>query len=152
MVKIPIIEYIEETRKGVRLFPKDPILRAKARQIAEIINSGIQPYQNLNVIKRVNSYGGEEKRTEWAQFYLSKGAKVLEETLAETAGKYCVGDTVSIADICLVPQMSAFNRYNIDLSKCPRLIEVTDRLCELEAFRKADAYRQSDCPENLRIN
>lgn len=134
------------------LFPKDPVQRAKARQIAEIINSGIQPYQNLNVVKRIASYGGEEMRTEWAQFYLSKGARVLEETLAETAGKYCVGDSVSIADLCLVPQMSAFKRFNIDLSKCPRLVDVTERLSELEAFKRADAYRQCDCPENLRIN
>lgn len=134
------------------LFPKDPVQKAKARQIAEIINSGIQPYQNLNVVKRIASYGGDKMRTEWAQFYLNKGARVLEDTLAETAGKYCVGDSVSIADLCLVPQMNAFKRFNIDLSKCSRLVDVTERLSELEAFKKADAYRQIDCPENLRIH
>jgi len=124
----------------------------KARQIAEIINSGIQPYQNLNVIKRVNSYGGEELKTEWVKFYLTKGCRALETTLAETAGKFCVGDRISIADLALVPQMNAFERYKIDMSCYPKLIEINNRLNEIEAFKKAHGYRQIDTPDELRID
>ena len=111
-----IIEYLDETRtQKPSLLPKDPIKRAKARAIAEIVNSGMQPYQNTvtiktflyfyicfylhfyneqNVLKRLVENEGEEKKTEWVQFYLHKGFRSLEVALKETSGKYCVGDEV----------------------------------------------------------
>lgn len=146
---LPIIEYIEETRKGVSLFPKDLMEKAKARQIAEIINSGIQPYQNISCVKWVNKIGGEEKRKEWIDFYLNKGLRVLESTFKETSGKYCVGNEVSIADLSLAPQMNAFERYKIDLSPYPTVVAISKRLDEIDAFKKAHAYRQIDTPDGI---
>ncbi len=74
----------------------------QARCIAEIINSGIQPYQNLNVINRISKDQGKEKKQEWVQFYLKKGLNSIEEILKMThTGKYCVGNAISIADIFL---------------------------------------------------
>jgi maleylacetoacetate isomerase len=70
-----------------------------------IVNSGMQPYQNTNVLKRLVSNEGEEKKNEWIQFYLKKGFKSLEQLLRETSGKYSVGDEVTIADLALVPQV-----------------------------------------------
>ena len=72
------------------MIPTNPYERAKAREIAEIINSGIQPYQNLNVLKRVTK-GNESKKKDWIDFYLGKGAKVLESVLSETSGAYSIG-------------------------------------------------------------
>jgi len=78
------------------------VKKFQAKCIAEIINSGIQPYQNLNVINRVTNDQGKTKRKEWVQFYLNKGLNSIEEMLKKTrSGKYCVGDQISIADICL---------------------------------------------------
>ena len=89
--QLPIIEYLNETRPGeVNLIPTNPYHRAKAREIAEIINSGIQPYQNLNVIKRV-AKDNESNKKNWIDFYLGKGAKVLESVLSETSGVYSIG-------------------------------------------------------------
>jgi maleylacetoacetate isomerase len=106
---LPIIEYINETRKQEpNLIPTDPVKRARARAIAEIINSGIQPYQNTNVVKRIAQEMGDEKKNEWLQFYLRKGFKAIEEALKETSGKFCVGDEITIADLCLVPQGKYF--------------------------------------------
>lgn len=98
----------------------------------------------------MKSYGGESKRVEWADFYLNKGCKALEATLAETSGKFCVGDTVSIADLCLAPQVNAFERYKIDLSKYPRVEAIAKRLDEIDEFKRAHACRQIDTPSDMR--
>ena len=126
--------------------PKDPIKKAKARAIAEIINSGIQPYQNLSALKKV----GDEKRNEWLHFYLHKGFKAIETALKETSGRYCVGDEISIADLCLVPQVYSANRFNIDLTEYPNVRRVYDEIAKLPAFRKAHAHTQPDCLPELK--
>lgn len=153
--KLPIIEYLDETRPHEpRLLPNDPIKRAKARSIAEIINSGIQPLQNLNTIVKlkelVGSEHGEEKKTEWLNFYLSKGLRAVEEALKHTSGLYCVGDQVTVADLCLVPQVYSAKRFNVDLSGFPNVLRVNDELEKLPAFVKAHAHRQPDTPDELR--
>ena len=115
--KLPIIEYIDETRHmGLRLLPKDPVKRGQSRMISEIINSGIQPYQNANVLKRIKKEMGNVKSDEWLNFYLAKGLKSLEFTLKKTSGIYCVGNEISIADMCLVPQIFHVKRNKIEFS------------------------------------
>jgi maleylacetoacetate isomerase len=151
-LKLPIIEYLQETRpsQGPNLLPIDPIKRVKARSISEIINSGIQPYQNANVLKRLVVNMGEEKKNEWIKFYLDKGFKALEQALEETSGKYCVGDDVTIADLCLVPQVYSANRFNVDLTAYPNVRRVNSALEQLPAFRKAHAHRQPDTYPELK--
>jgi maleylacetoacetate isomerase len=113
---LAIIEYLDETRsQEPHLIPKDPIKRAQARAIAEIVNAGIQPYQNANVLKKIVEYQGEEKKTEWINNYLTKGFRAIEALLQKTSGKYCVGDEVTIADCCLIPQVYSANRYFVIL-------------------------------------
>lgn len=131
--------------------PKDPLLRAKARSIAEIINSAMQPYQNLNVLKRVlKDTQSDEKKNQWVQDYLHKGLKALESILKETSGKYCVLDDITIADICLVPQVYSAHRFNVDLTEYPNVRRVYAELEQVAAFRKAHAHRQPDTPDDLR--
>jgi maleylacetoacetate isomerase len=132
--------------------PSDPVKRAKARAIAEIVNSGIQPYQNTNVLKRLVGELGEEKKNEWLQFYLGKGFRAIEASLKETSGKYCVGDDVTIADLCLVPQVYAAKRFNVDLTNCPNVLRVNEELEKLSAVRNAHAHRQIDTPAELKEN
>ena len=95
---MPIIEYLDETRVVgfKKLLPRDAISKAKSRAIAEVINSGMQPYQNANVLKRITREMGREKKEEWLKFYMISGLKSLEMILRETSGKYCVGDEVSL--------------------------------------------------------
>ncbi|XP_045132524.1 maleylacetoacetate isomerase-like isoform X3 [Portunus trituberculatus] len=97
---ISIMEYLEETYPQNPLLPKEPLLRAKVREICEVIGSGIQPLQNLAVLQKI----GDEKM-EWGHFYINKGFCALEQLLAGCAGKYSVGDQVTLADCCLVPQV-----------------------------------------------
>lgn len=126
------------------MLPVDPVKRAKARAIAEIVNSGIQPYQNTNVLKRLVKEIGEDKKNEWLQFYLAKGFRAIEESLKESSGKYCVGDEITIADLCLVPQVYSAHRFQVDLSSYPNVLRVNSELEKLPAFHKSHAHRQPD--------
>ncbi|XP_031213134.1 maleylacetoacetate isomerase isoform X4 [Mastomys coucha] len=103
---LAIMEYLEETRPIPRLLPQDPQKRAIVRMISDLIASGIQPLQNLSVLKQV----GQENQMPWAQKAITSGFNALEKILQSTAGKYCVGDEVSMADVCLVPQVANAER------------------------------------------
>lgn len=96
-----IMQYLEETRPQRALLPQDFHKRAKVREICEVIASGIQPLQNLIVLIHV----GEEKKKEWAQHWITRGFRAVEKLLSTSAGKYCVGDEITLADCCLVPQV-----------------------------------------------
>ncbi|CAF4785983.1 unnamed protein product [Rotaria sp. Silwood1] len=145
---LPIIEYIDETHQvKPRLLPEDPYQRYQARLISEIIASGIQPLQNLTVLKRV----GDEKKGEWAHHFIKVGLDAVEKALEESAGQYCVGDQISIADCCLVPQLYNARRFKVDLTPYPIMTAIEERLNELPAFKEAHPNRQSDCPEEEKL-
>ncbi|XP_046849380.1 maleylacetoacetate isomerase-like [Xenia sp. Carnegie-2017] len=145
---ISILEYLEETRPNPPLLPPDAFRRAMARQVALIIACDIQPLQNLGTLKKI----GEERKVEWGHYWIDKRFEDVEELLKKTCGKYCVGDKVTIADVCLVPQVFNANRFKVDLTKFPRISEINDRLMELDAFKVTHPYRQTDCPENLKLD
>lgn len=98
---VAIMHYLEETRPQRPLLPQDVHKRCKVREICEVITSGIQPLQNLIVLIHV----GEEKKKEWAQHWITRGFRAIEKLLSTSAGKFCVGDEISMADCCLVPQV-----------------------------------------------
>lgn len=130
--------------------PKEPLKRAQARAIAEVTNSGIQPYQNIDAVVRLNKTMGREKRNEWLNHYLDKGVQTLEFMLRQSSGQCCVGDTVSIADLCLVPQIEAVLRVKkaiktpFDLNDFPNLARVNAHLEKIPEFQRAHAFNQSD--------
>ncbi|XP_023958192.2 maleylacetoacetate isomerase isoform X2 [Chrysemys picta bellii] len=143
--QLAIIQYLEETRPNPRLLPQDLKKRAQARMISDHIVSGIQPLQNLTFLKQV---GGE--KLEWAQRYITCGFKALERILQHTAGRYCIGDEVSMADLCLVPQVYNAERFKVDLAPYPTITRINKALLELEAFQVSHPCRQPDTPAELR--
>ncbi|XP_006157143.1 maleylacetoacetate isomerase isoform X4 [Tupaia chinensis] len=143
---LAIIEYLEETRPTPPLLPQDPKQRASVRMISDLIAGGIQPLQNLSVLKQV----GQEKQLAWAQKAISSGFNALEQILQSTAGKYCVGDQVSMADLCLVPQVANADRFKVDLSPYPTISRINKTLLALEAFQVSHPCRQPDTPAELR--
>ncbi|KAK6182941.1 hypothetical protein SNE40_010511 [Patella caerulea] len=143
---LPIIEYIEEVYPGPSLLPKDPIQRAKVRGLAEVINSGIQPLQNLTVLQYLN----EDTKKDWAKHWIHNGFISLEKMLKETSGKYCFGDEVSMADVCLPPQVFNANRFQVDMNEFPVISRINEELSKIEAFRVAEPKRQPDCPDDLK--
>uniref|UniRef100_A0A8D0C9F3 Maleylacetoacetate isomerase n=1 Tax=Salvator merianae TaxID=96440 RepID=A0A8D0C9F3_SALMN len=142
---LAIIEYLEETRPNPRLLPEDPKKRAQVRMIAEHIASGIQPLQNLSVLQQMG-----EKKLEWAQQCISHGFKALEQILKETAGRYCIGNEVTVADLCLVPQVYNAERFKVDLTAYPTICRINKALLELEEFRISHPSCQPDTPSELR--
>uniref|UniRef100_A0A8C4WX86 Maleylacetoacetate isomerase n=1 Tax=Eptatretus burgeri TaxID=7764 RepID=A0A8C4WX86_EPTBU len=143
---LAIIQYLDETRGGPHLLPSEPKQRAMVRMIAEIIASGIQPLQNLETIMRID----EKPREAWVQHFISKGFKAVEKMLQDTAGRYCIGDQVTMADLCLVPQAHNANRYKVDLTPFPIICRVVRNLEELDAFKAAHWACQPDTPAELR--
>ncbi|XP_025904055.1 maleylacetoacetate isomerase isoform X2 [Nothoprocta perdicaria] len=142
---LAIIHYLEETQPNPRLLPQDLKKRAQVRMISDHIVSGIQPLQNLSVLERVG-----EKKMEWAQHCIKSGFQALEQILQHTAGRYCVGNEVSMADLCLVPQVFNAERYKVDLAPYPTIMRINKALLELEAFKVSHPARQPDTPAELR--
>ncbi|XP_077395670.1 maleylacetoacetate isomerase isoform X1 [Festucalex cinctus] len=142
---LAIIQYIDETRTGPRLLPLDPKKRVQVRMISDLIASGIQPLQNLHVIQKI----GAEK-VPWAQHFINRGFEALEPLLKQTAGKYCVGDEISMADICLVPQVYNAERFNVDMSLYPTIQRLNQTLVKIDAFQTSHPSRQPDTPVELR--
>eukprot|EP00088_Acartia_fossae_P000350 TRINITY_DN10139_c0_g1_i2.p1 TRINITY_DN10139_c0_g1~~TRINITY_DN10139_c0_g1_i2.p1 ORF type:complete len:216 (-),score=51.24 TRINITY_DN10139_c0_g1_i2:186-833(-) len=140
-----IMEYINEIKPSANLLPKDPATRAKVRMICEIINSGIQPIQNLSVMKMYSQI--QEVKMAWSKFWIDKGFQALEKELEKTAGSRCVGDEVSLADCCLVPQVYNANRFSVDMSKYPVISRINANLEKLAQFQAAHPSQQVDCPE-----
>ena len=110
----------------------------------------MQPLQNLSVIKKVQSLAGDDKKLEWVDFYLNKGFAAIEAILEKSSGMYCINDSVSIADLCLVPQVYSAHRFKIDMSKYPNVVRVDEEMNKLGAFRRAHAHRQPDTLAELK--
>jgi maleylpyruvate isomerase len=140
---IAILEYLEEQYPAVSLLPRDAYLRARVRALVEVINSGIQPLQNLEPQRYVREELHGDA-TAWTKYFISRGLQALESLASETAGRFMVGDTPSFADVCLVPQMFAARRFGVDPATLPVIARVEATCNEIEAFRAARPENQPD--------
>jgi maleylacetoacetate isomerase len=145
-----IVEYLDETRPGVSLMPADPAGRARVRALAQIVACDIHPVGNLRVLQALEKQfgAGQEQKAEWSRYWISLGLHALEVELAASSstGRFCHGDTPSLADICLVPQVYNAVRWQVDLSDCPTLMGIHEACTGLEAFRRAAPEMQVDAP------
>jgi maleylpyruvate isomerase len=140
---LAILEMLSE-RGPTSLLPEAPLARAKARELAEVVNSGIQPQQNLATLQMVESLGGDKRAH--GQAVIARGLASMER-LATTAGTFLVGDEVSLADLCLVPQLYNAERFGLALNAFPTLVRAAAACAERPAFIAAHPDRQPDCPE-----
>jgi maleylpyruvate isomerase len=139
---LPIIEYLEERFAAESpLLPRSLEDRARARAIAEMVNSGIQPLQNLSTTNAVAKAGGDVKT--WVQGFLARGLEAIERAVAGTS-RFCVGDSPTIADCCLVPQIHSARRFAVDLAPFPRIAAIGAACEEMPAFAAAQPDRQPD--------
>ena len=140
-----ILEYLEEQFPAPALLPGDPWLRARVRQLAEVVNSGIQPYQNLPALTYVHeTLNGDEMA--WARYHIMRGLLALEALAQETAGAFLVGDSATFADIYLVPQMYAARRFSVETTQFPTLDRIEATCNALPAFHTAHPDQQADKP------
>ncbi len=141
-----IIEYLEEVKPNPSIFPKGPAEKAKVRQIAESINSGIQPIQNLKVLQKLQSdfSATEDQKTNWNRHWINEGFLAIEKILEQTSGTYSFGNNVTLADFYLVPQVFNAKRFGVDMLKFPNIDRINEACLKLEAFFKASPEQQID--------
>lgn len=122
---LAIIEYLDEKFPAIRLIPNALQERARVRQIALAISCDIHPLQNLRVLKYLTGKldVSEADKVEWIRHWLALGLEALETELASSPlrGKFCVGDSPTMADCALVPQMFSAARFEVDTTTYPTL-------------------------------
>jgi maleylacetoacetate isomerase len=146
-----ILEYLEEKHPKPALLPKDTERRAYVRQLSLISVADIHPLNNLRVLQHLSSEFGvtQEQKNTWYHKWLRQGFDAMEKLLERSpfrTGPYCCGDEVTMADICLVPQVYNARRFELPLDAWPLIAEIDKNCLKLEAFRAASPERQPDAP------
>jgi maleylpyruvate isomerase len=140
---LAILAYLEERFPSPPLLPADPWLRGRARQLAEEVNSGIQPFQNLALTERLRAAGLPDVPA-WVQDCIRRGLEALEQLAHDTAGTFLVGEAPTWADLYLVPQLYGARRFSVDLAPYPTLTRVEAACAALPPFQAAHPDRQTD--------
>ncbi|TPV99258.1 MAG: Maleylpyruvate isomerase [Beijerinckiaceae bacterium] len=145
---LAIIEYLDEKFPDPPLLPDDFRQKALCREIAYTIACDIHPAGNLRVLEKLTAdYGaGPEARAAWNRHWIAAGFDAIETRLAAMAGRHAIGDRISLADICLVPQVYNALRVGLDLAPYPRITAADAAARKLPAFMAAAPEAQADAP------
>ena len=144
---LAIMEYLEEMHPAPPLLPRDPAGRARVRSLALLVACEIHPLNNLRTLQHLRKALGfnEEQVAAWYRHFIADGLARLEADLANAPrGKFCHGDSPTMADCCLVPQVFNARRYDNDLAPYPTVMRVFDECMKLEAFDRAQPSKQPD--------
>ena len=139
---LAIFKYLEAKHKSPSMVPENIELEAKMWEVCEIINSGIQPLQNLALLKKIKSLGGDSK--EWGKEVVEKGFVAIESVLKDIRNTFCVGESISFADACLLPQINNARRYGVELEKFEIIMNIARNLEEVEEIKKSLPENQPD--------
>ena len=150
---LAILEYLDETHPHPPLLPKDARGRARVRGLAQIIACDSHPL----LVPRVREYLeyqlkiDEPARAAWAKHWISAALTAIETNLAASkeTGRFCHGDAVTIADICVVSQSVGANLYKVDLAPYPTVRRVVDECQKLDAFARAHPLKQPGAPASV---
>jgi maleylacetoacetate isomerase/maleylpyruvate isomerase len=143
---LAIIEYLDETHPEPPLLPKPPHERARVRALALDIACEIHPLNNLRVLRYLvrDLKLADADKDRWYRHWVETGLEVVERQLAARPGRYCHGDTPTLADCCLVPQIFNAQRFNCRTEHVPHVMRVFDACMALPAFAKT---QPSECPD-----
>jgi maleylacetoacetate isomerase len=141
---LAIIEYLEETHPQPPLFPRDPVERAKVRALAQVIACDIHPLNNVGPLRYLKNQLGQDqgKIDAWYHHWVHDGFDAVEALLRP--GPYAFGSDVTLADICLVPQVYNARRLKVPLDRYPKIVAVDAACAKLAAFDKARPENQPD--------
>jgi maleylpyruvate isomerase len=143
-----IIEWLEERYPTPALIPADIDDRARVRAMAAIVGCDIHPINNRRVLEALRkSFGADEAAvTGWCEHWIAAGFDALETMLSADArrGDFCFGNTPSLADVYLVPQVESARRFKVDMTRWPRIRAIDTACAQIEAFRLAAPALQPD--------
>lgn len=135
---LAILEYLEEQYPTPPLLPVDLIARANARTIAQLIACDIHPLNNLRVLQYITTTLGhnEQDKLNWYQHWMKQGFTALEKLLItyQSNPNFCIGNSISIADICLIPQVYNAKRFNCDMNNYPRICRINQHCLTINEF------------------
>lgn len=144
---LAIIEYLDETKPGQKLLPADPLNRARVRSLSQLVACDIHPINNLrilNYLKKTLDQSQEAVDT-WYRHWCDEGLTALEAELTDPrTGLFSHGDTVTMADLCLVPQVFNAQRFKVDMSRYPNVMRIFSRCMSMDAFSKAQPSAQPE--------
>ena len=140
---LPILLYLEELQPEPALLPKNSFQKAEALSFCEMVNSGIQPLQNLSVLKYVESETHFDK-VNWSQYWIEKGLRACETFLKDKSGDFCFSDQVTLADLFLIPQLYNANRFQVNTRQFPILEKINKNCLAKDFFQKALPENQPD--------
>jgi maleylacetoacetate isomerase len=144
-----MIEYLDETRPEPPLLPKDARTRAHVRDLKDQIVADIHPLNNTSTLARLRSQFGanDEAIASWYEHWIVRGFNVLEQMLP-ASGNFCVGNSPTLADIVLVPQVTNARRYpQIDLKRFPNILRIDTALRQIKAFHEAAPEQQPEAKQ-----
>ena len=143
---LAIIEWLDERWPEPPLLPSDPLGRAIVRSMAQIVACDIHPLNNLRVVTALGEELGadEAQVAQWISRWIREGFTALETLIGQHGGRFAYGDEPSLADCCLVPQLFAAERFEVDVADFPRLLAVAGHARQLDAFFKAAPAAQPD--------
>jgi maleylacetoacetate isomerase len=144
---LAIIEYLDETRPQPPLLPRDAPGRARVRSLSLLIACEIHPLNNLRTLQYLKRElrQSEDQVSAWYRYWIADGlAKLEADLLRNGKDKFCHGDSPTMADCCLVPQIFNAKRYHCDLAPYPTTMRVFEQCMKLEAFDRAQPSKQPD--------
>jgi len=143
---LAILEWLEETHPQPPLLPKDPLDRQQVRAMALIVACDIHPLNNTRVGRKLAALGVAQEvvQKDWIQVWIRDGFDALEPRVAAHSQGFAFGETPSLADCCLIPQVYSANRFGMDLAAYPAIRAVAARAAEHPAFQAAHPNNQPD--------
>ncbi|HXF90840.1 MAG TPA: maleylacetoacetate isomerase [Candidatus Nitrosotenuis sp.] len=146
---LAILEYLEEHYPNPALLPSDPFNRAEVRSVAHLIGCDIHPLNNLKVLMFLESrYGlNDDQKSQWYHHWIHHRFHPLEQLLLRTSGHFCFSNQISLADVCLIPQVYNAIRFQVDLTPYPTISSIYSHCLTLPSFIHALPEHQTDWQE-----
>ncbi len=145
-----IAEFLEEQHPEPALLPPDPLGRARVREMMHTVGCEIHPLQNLGILKYIKAaYSLDDDAIfAWCRKWIGRGFAAFEAVARQRSadGQFSFGDSLTLADVWLVPQLYNARRFELDLTPYPTIVSIDEHCQTLDAFEAAHPTRQPDAP------